>query len=88
MKIKEGFTLMKVGIQNIVVAVGDEAQNFNGMIRLNETGEFLWQYLVRGASMEELVSKMLEEYDIDEATAKADINDFVSSLESNGVIEK
>ena len=41
MKIKDGFMLRKVGGQNVVVAVGKASRDFNGIIRLNDTGKFL-----------------------------------------------
>ena len=34
MKVKSGFKLMKVGVQNLVVAVDERAEEFNGMVRL------------------------------------------------------
>lgn len=43
MKIKDGFMLRKVGGQYVVVAFGEASRSFNGIIRLNETGKFLWE---------------------------------------------
>ena len=45
MKIRNGFMLRKVGGQNVVVAVGAASRDFNGIIKLNETGAFLWELL-------------------------------------------
>ena len=42
MKIKDGFVLEEVGGSYLAVAVGECAGNFNGMVRLNGTGAFLW----------------------------------------------
>ena len=41
MKIKEGFIIKKLGIGYIVVTVGGASKDFNGVIRLNESGAFL-----------------------------------------------
>lgn len=46
MKIKNGFILRNVSDAYVVVAVGEAAKDFNGMITLNETGAFYgkrWQ---------------------------------------------
>ena len=43
MRIKEGYIIRKLGIGYIVVTVGDASDDFNGLIRLNEPGAFLWQ---------------------------------------------
>ncbi len=87
LQVKKEFTLMNVGIQNIVVAVGDEADRFNGMIRLNETGNFIWGFLVEGIEKEELVQKMCSEYGIDEKKAEEDIDAFLKTLEEVGALQ-
>ncbi len=87
MKIKNGFLLRQVGEQNVVVAVGEESRNFNGIIRLNNTGRFLWEKLQNETSENGLVSAMLTEYDIDEATAKNDIADFLSTLKEADLLD-
>ena len=71
----------------MAVAIGEMSKTFNGMIRLNETGKFLWDALSKGAEEDELVSKILEEYEIDEATARADVKAFVEKLKGVGALE-
>ncbi len=80
MKIKEGYMLRTVAGCSVVVAVGMSTMDFNGMINLNDTGAFLWKKLESGASEDELVSAMLSEYDVDEETAKHDIDAFLKKL--------
>lgn len=87
MKIKNGFLLRQVGEQNVVVAVGEESRDFNGIIRLNDTGRFLWEKLQSEITESGLVCAMLLEYDIDEATAKNDIADFIDSLKEANLLE-
>ena len=86
MKIKKGFLLRKVGAQNVVVAVGAESRNFNGIIRLNDTGKFLWEKLSSEISEDELVSAMISEYEIDEATARNDIETFIETLKEANLL--
>ena len=81
MKIKDGFILREVAGSFIVVAVGSAVKDFNGIINLNETGAFLWKILESGATKEEMLAKMLEEYDVDEETARKDIDAFISKLQ-------
>ncbi|MBO5060206.1 MAG: PqqD family protein [Clostridia bacterium] len=80
MKIKDGFILRKVAGNYIVIGVGQEAVDFNGMITINETGAFLWEVLSKGATKEEMLSALLAEYDVDEETAKKDITEFLIKL--------
>lgn len=82
MKIKEGFIIKKLGIGYIVVTVGDASKDFNGVIRLNETGAFLWQSIQDGAdSREKLIQAMLDRYeDLDQEIAKKDLDEFLGRV--------
>ena len=80
MKIKDGFLLRKVGGQNVVVALGEASHSFNGIIRLNDTGVFLWKQLQQDMTEEQLLSAITAEYDIDPAQAQKDIAEFLESL--------
>jgi hypothetical protein len=87
MKIKEGFVKKNVGGTDIVVAVGEASLDFNAMITLNGSGAFLWSLLENDVTEEELVSAMVEKYDIDKETAKKDISAFLNTAKGAGVIE-
>lgn len=82
MKIKEGFIIKKLGIGYIVVTVGDASKNFNGVIRLNESGAFLWQSIQDGAdSRKKLIQAMLDRYeDLDQETAEKDLDEFLGRV--------
>lgn len=80
MRIKEGYVLRPVAGNNVVIAIGKEAINFNGIVTINGAGAFLWDKLVNGAEKDEMLAAMLAEYDIDENTAKHDIDEFLDKL--------
>ena len=86
MKIKDGFMLRKVGGQNIVVALGEGSRSFNGMIRLNDTGVFLWEKLKDDVTEEQLLAALTAEYSVDPAQAKADIAEFLSTLKKAALL--
>lgn len=86
-KLKDGFMLKEVVGSYIVVPVGDNLVDFSAMITVNETGAFLWKLLENGASVSEMVAKMVAEYDIDEATAQRDIDNFLKILTENQLAE-
>ena len=87
MKIRDGFILREVADSFIVVAVGEAVKTFNGIVNLNETGAFLWKILEQGATKEELLKKLTAEYDVDDATAKKDIDAFVAKLEEAKLVK-
>ncbi len=86
MKIKEGFILREVAGSYIVVAVGDAVKSFNGVINLNESSALLWKILEKGADEEQLISALLNEYDVTEDVAKKDVKAFISKLMEGGLI--
>ena len=82
MKIKEGYIIKKLGAGFVVVTIGQASKDFNGMIRLNPAGAFLWNSIKEGAdNKDKLVKLMLERYeDLDETTARADLDEFLDSV--------
>lgn len=85
MKLKQGFILRTVAGETVVLPSGDEL-DLNMMITLNDTGKFLWQKLEVGAEVDELVADLLKEYDVDEATARAGVERFITKLNENGFL--
>ncbi|MBQ7385842.1 MAG: PqqD family protein [Ruminococcus sp.] len=86
MKIKENYMLRKVADCYVVVPIGAAVAEFNGMINLNEVGAFLWRQLESDTTPEAVVAAVLEEYEVDEAVAKADVDKFVKELQEAGLI--
>ena len=88
MKVKSDFILREVAGSYVVVPVNDLTMDFNGMINLNETGAFLFELLQKGAEKSELVSRMLEEYEVTAEKAEADIDKFIQKLKDADVLEQ
>lgn len=87
MKIKEGFILRTVAKENVVVAVGKASVLLNGIIKLNNTGAFLWNILKDGADKEELIGQLRAKYGIEQQIAEKDVEAFLATLENVGCIE-
>lgn len=87
MRIKKGFLLRTVADTNIVVPVSQNALDFKGMLSLNETGAFLWKRLEKECTKEELLSAMLEEYEVEKEAALEDIEVFLDKVRSFGALE-
>ena len=81
MKLKEEFLLRQVADNWVVLPVGQTSVDFNGMLTLNDSGALLWKTLEQGGDRESLVEALLEEYDVDRATASTDVDEFLTKLE-------
>ena len=88
MRIKDGFMLRNVADMNIVVPVSQNALDFKSMLSLNETGAFLWQLLKQDIPEEELVQKLMDEYEVDEDNAERDIREFLDEIRETGALEE
>ena len=87
MQISKDFTIQKVGVSYVTVPVGETSKTYHGMIRLNETGAFLWNKLRDADQTEDtLVAALLDEYDVDEATARNDVQKLIEALKKGNVL--
>lgn len=87
MKLKEGFILRQIADQNIIVPIGDNIQDFNGIINMNESACFLLNLLKNDITIDKLVSSLCNEYDIDENLAKKDVDEFLNVLKEHNMLE-
>ena len=67
---------------------GDRIRTFQGTVVMNELSAFVWGRLQGGSSRAELLAAVLDEYEIDEATAARDLDKLLEDLAAAGVIEE
>ena len=60
MKIRDGFLLRQFGEDYIVVAVGEESDNFNRLITINSVGAFIYEILQNDCEYEEILKKITD----------------------------
>ena len=89
MKIKNGFVLRQVCGENVIVGEGLEAINFGKLLSLNETAAWLWQQAAEMGdfTIDSLVAKLLEEYDVTEDVARNDVSNIVNEWVKVAVVE-
>ena len=86
MKLKDCFILREIAGEHVVVPAGGDL-DLNMMISLNDTGCTLWKKLAEGAEMTDLVSALVDKYDVDTATAQAHAAAFVEKLKENDFLQ-
>ena len=80
MQIKSGFILRKIGAQYVVAATGEASKNFNGMIRMDESGAFAFELLRNEITEEALLSALAEKYAVTASELQADLKHFLEKL--------
>ena len=86
MKIKLDFVLREIAGDLLLVPAGQTALDLNGMIILNEVGGEVWKLLPEVADEEELISRLLEEYDVEEAVLRKDVEAFLGELRALNIL--
>ncbi len=87
MRVKEGYMLREIAGTWIVVPIGARVVEFNGLISLTETSALIWQMIEDGAKKEEILNRILTEYDVDKETAMKDLDEFIDQAIEKGLIE-
>ncbi len=88
MKLKEDFVLRRVAATWVVLPLKRETVDFNGMLRLNDTGALLWKSLEQGSDRSGLIRELTTRYDVSAEQAGVDVDEFLATLENAGCIEK
>ena len=88
MKIKEGFELRSICGVEIIIAHGVENIDFTKVISLNESAALLWRAIAdKDFSLDTLVEITLDNYEVDEDTARHDCEELIASWKEQGFIE-
>lgn len=88
MKIKEDLMLREICGAWMVVPMGERLMEFHGMIRLNETGAFIWEKMESGMELPEIADAIVEEYEITKEKAIEKIEEFMEMLKKEGLVEQ
>ena len=89
MKIKEGFTLRQICGEYVVVGEGLAQVNFNKLLSLNETAAWLWSQAqeMGDFTVETLVKRLCEEYEVDKNQATADVKAIVKQWDELHLVD-
>lgn len=87
MNIKKRLLKRQIAGDAFLVPVGKEIYDTNGLFFLSEVGEFIWDRLAQAADMEDILKALLEEYDVEEAVARKDLELFLEKLRSLEIID-
>ena len=82
------YSVQKVSGTTVIIPISEKCPSFNGMMKLEGIGPFLWDVFSNGASIETACQKVLDKYDVSFEKANEDICKFVQSLLDHGLISE
>ena len=80
------FEITEISGEYMAIPVGEAAQNFRGIIALNDASAFLLRKMETQKSKQDLVHLLCNEYDVGEADALQDVESFIDKLLAIGVV--
>ena len=86
MRIKRELLKREIGGESFLVPLGKTVYDSNGLYILTELGAFIWDRLSEAESKEEILQAILNEYEVDEDTARADMDEFLIKLGELGIL--
>lgn len=88
MKLNPNFKIVNIVDEQLAVPVGDTARDFKGVVSLTEEAAFLLKQIDGKRQREELLQLILNEYNVKENVARADIDRMLQLFEKIGLIEE
>ena len=88
MKLKNDLPVVEIDGDSVIVFAPDEANAFRGMLRSNPTAKFIIDCLSEDTDEEEILRKLQEEFDGDEAEMREDIAMVIDNLRKAGAFEE
>ena len=88
MKLKYNFVTNEVADKIVAVAVGEDLSKFNGFIKMNDIGAYIFNMLKKDVTVDDIVVAMQKDYpDEAEAEIRETVEGFVAKLKEAEVLE-
>ena len=86
MRLKFQFETMKLDDRIVAVPVGDNVNEFRGVVKLNETSAYIFDLLKDETTEEKIVDAMEKEYDADRSVIARDVKKIIAEFEEKGLL--
>lgn len=87
MHLKYPYEIMEVEGQRFAVPMEEDANGFNGVIKLSKTAQVIFELLQEDTSEEAIVEAMSRRFDADKNILAADVHCIVAKLQQKGILE-
>ena len=72
--------------ETVLVPISEKTQTAGRLFTLNEVGAFIWESIDGEESVEGILNRILDRYDVGEKSASADLVELIESMERCGMI--
>lgn len=85
---KPGYVSRKIADELLLIPVGTKTTEFSGLVRINETGQFIWEQLSNPKTIMELTEIVKKEFEVKDCDVESDIDDFINMALQENLIEE
>jgi hypothetical protein len=64
----------------VLVPITNNIADMNSVYTLNETGAFIWEHIDGKRTVEEIITELMNEYEIDKQNAESDVITFIGNM--------
>ena len=82
------FIFRRIVDELVLVPIRQDVADMDCIYTMNPVAAFIWEKLDGKTTLPEIEAALISEYDVDRATAAADLEEFVQQLESASAIRK
>ena len=79
--------MQNVAGENLLVPLGAQVMDLNGLIILNDTAACVWELLAQERTLDELAAAVAERFDVAAEIVRADVQTFVDEIARMGLLE-
>lgn len=87
MKSKYQFEVMELDDGQVAVPVGEGAEHFHGVLKVNESAVAILKLLENETTEEEITENLLKEYEGNKNDIINYVREFVEKLKNEGIVE-
>ncbi len=88
MKLKYEFVVNQVADKKVAVPVGNDLEGFNGFLKMNDIGAYIFNMLKNDVTEDDIVAAMVKDYpDATEAEIRETVHEFIAKLQEAGLVE-
>ena len=89
MKLKENFTIRKVGDEYMMVSESGSSLDYTRATSLNNTAAYLIEKAQQKQfTKEDWIELLMDKYDVEKERAEADVQNLIDKLIKEGLVEK
>ncbi len=88
MKLVDGFEIVNIVDDYMLVPIGEQMEQFNGTVVLNAVSAFLLEKMKDDVDEEELINYVVEEFDVDIERAKTDVKNVLKEMIEIGIVHE